>query len=262
MKRREIALALAAASLGTALAQPARRIDPLRFGVDAALARAGAGARLQRAFSAQTGLSISVSQGPSAALLDALESGELDATLTFAPDIEAHLEQQGLAHDRHTLAEFEFVLAGPVDRGRDPARVSGTKDVAAALTLIAAGTLPYLAHGGGSGTHLLEQSLWRAAHAAPLAPWSRALTDGERDELAVAAQERRYVVTDRARWSGGGVGGLAALVQGDARLRVPVQVLRPFRHQHPSGKLFVQWLASPRGQQAIAGPGLHALPQG
>lgn len=265
MKRRSLILGLSVASATfahIALAANVRRNDPLRLGVDVALARAGAGARVQRAFGASTGLAVTLVNGPSAALLDSLEAGELDATLTFAPEIEARLDSQGLAHDRHALAEFEFVLAGPVEtvkrKVQDPAGIAGGKDVGMALAQIAAGSQPYLSHGGGSGAHLLEQALWRQAHLAPAAPWSRALAADESDELAAAMREKRYVLVDRARWSAGSAKGFAALVQGDPRLRVPVQVLRPFRHQHPSGKLFGEWIAS-RGKAALAGPGLRVL---
>src|SRR6266446_709915 len=48
----------------------------------------------------------------------------------------------------------------------DPARLRGTSDASSALALLAAGSIPFLGHNGGSGAHLLEQSLWRAAHVA------------------------------------------------------------------------------------------------
>ncbi|HEV8313072.1 MAG TPA: hypothetical protein VGQ23_08400 [Burkholderiaceae bacterium] len=260
MKRRDLSLGLAAAALAPwGHAASARRNDPLRVGIDQLLVRGGVGTRIEKGFFAHSGLALHWVPGASAGLLDALEAGELDASVTLAPDIEARLEQQGLAHDRHAVAQVEFLIAGPVQgKAGDPAKLRGSSDASGALALLAAGSTPFLGHSGGSGAHLLEQSLWRAARVAPGAPWFRAMQATESDELALAARERRYVLTDRTRWEAGGAPGMAALVQGDPRLQLNAQVLRAFRRQHPSGKLFVSWLAGPRGQAAIAGPGVRA----
>lgn len=260
MKRRDLSLGLGLAALAPwTAATAARREEPLRVGIDQLLMRSGVGARIRKGFFVHSGLALHIVPGASAPLLDALEAGELDASITLAPDIEARLVQQGLAHDRHAVAHVDFLIAGPVQgKAGDPAKLRGTSDASAALALLAAGAVPFLGHSGGSGAHLLEQSLWRAAHVAPAAPWFRAMLPTESDELALAARERRYVLTDHARWAAGGAPGMAALVQGDARLLLDAQVLRAFRRQHPSGKLFVSWLAGPRGQAAIAGPGVRA----
>jgi tungstate transport system substrate-binding protein len=261
MKRRALAFGLAALPFGAALAQASRRADPLRLGVDQALVRAGLAGRIQRAFTTQTGLAMKTTAGPSAGLLNVLEAGDLDLTLTLAPERELRLVQDGLAHDRHTVAELEFLLAGPRDKkAGDPAHVAGMSDIGAALAQLAAAGAPFLGHSGGSGAHLLEQSLWRAAHVEPVAPWFRAMTDGETDELALAASEHRYVLTDRARWLAGGATEFSALVQGDARLMLPAQVMRSFRRPHAAAKLFVGWLGERAGQMAIKGTGVRAVP--
>jgi len=260
MKRRVFGLGLAAAAAcRLAAGASPRRDDPLRLGIDHVLVRAGLARRIQQGFFVQTGLAVQLVPGASAAVLDALEAGDLDASLTLAPELEARLEQQGLAYDRHAVMQLEFVIAGPVQgKAGDPAKLRGTSDASAALALLAAGSVPFLGHSGGSGAHLLEQSLWRAAHVAPAPPWFREMAPAEGDELALAARERRYVITDRARWAAGGVTGMGALVQGDPRLQSTAQVLRAFRRTHPSGKLFVSWLTGPRGQSLFGGPGVRA----
>jgi tungstate transport system substrate-binding protein len=264
MKRRTFSLGVAAAAgatCGLARGASPRRDDPLRLGLDHVLVRAGQATRIQHGFFKQTGLAVQLVPGASAAVLDALEAGDLDASLTLAPDLEARLEQQGLAYDRHPVMQLEFVIAGPLQgKAGDPARLRGTSDASSALALLAAGSIPFLGHNGGSGAHLLEQSLWRAAHVAPTSPWFRQMEAPDGDELALAAHERRYVLTDRARWSAGGVAGMGALVQGDPRLLSTAQLLRAFRRPHPSGKLFVSWLTGPHGQALFSGPGVRGMP--
>src|SRR3989441_1431510 len=201
MKRRHLSLALAAAALAPfGHAASARRNDPLRVGIDQLLVRSGVGARIERGFFAHSGLALHWVPSASAGLLDALEAGELDASVTLAPDIEARLEQQGLAHDRHAVAQVEFLIAGPVQgKAGDPAKLRGTSDASAALALLAAGSIPFLGHSGGSGAPLLEQSLWRAARVAPAAPWFRAMQGTRGGELAPAAPQRRSLLTPPPR---------------------------------------------------------------
>jgi tungstate transport system substrate-binding protein len=238
---------------GPACAQVRRRAreEPMRLGVDVALADCGLARALAGAFGRHTGLPVLPVPAPTSAMLAALEHGEIDAGLGLAPEAERRLEQQGLVHDRRAVARTSFVLVGPAARGALPAAVQAAPDAAQALARIAAAQLPFLGRSDGSGAHWLEQSLWRAAAVAPAAPWLRALGPGA-DPLEAARQQSACVLVERPRWLAARRSGLVALAERDARLSVPVHVMRPFRADHPSASLFVRWLTAGAGQAVAA----------
>lgn len=233
---------------------------PLRAGFERALVDSGLATALRRGFAADTGLNALPVAGTSSGLLEALERGEIDLAITHAPLLEAKLAAQGFVHDRHPVARTDFVIVGPVDRGKDPAGVAGGADAASALARIAQSGAPFLSLGDGSGTHLAEQALWRAAGVAPSAPGYRSI-DGEGGGLLVQTRALgAYTLIDRASWLALGDAVrrraaaplLAVLVEGDARLVTDFHVQRSFRINHPAGKLFVAWLSGRAGRRAVA----------
>ena len=246
-----------------AQAQPNRAAaDPFRLGVDTALVESGLAPALVRAFGVDTGIAVRTVPGPARPVLDALERGELDAALTNAPDAEARLVQQGFAHDRQPVASGEFVLIGPSARGkprekaRDPAELAGLRDAGAALAqlqraaLARPGAVTFLSAGDGSGMHLAEQAVWRRAGIAPAAPWYvGAAAAGSL--IAQARASGAYALVERGAWVAAGGAPLAVLVDGDPLLVETVHVMRAFRSRHPAGKLFVAWVAGPRGRRVV-----------
>lgn len=256
------------ASLATGLTNPARAqqrqslADPLRLGVDHALMGSGLARALQRSFGRDTGIAVQLVPGAALALLEALERGELDATLTNAPDAEARLAQLGLAHDRRRVAISAMVLVGPAPQGKgksrtlDPAGVDGSRDIADALQRLATaaatpGTLQFLSAADGSGTHSAEQMLWRAAKVAPASPWYAA-ADKSSSPIAQARARGAYALVERGEWADQGGAPLAVLVEGDSLLDLPVHVMRSFRIIHPAGKIFTAWIAGPKGARVVA----------
>ena len=229
---------------------------PLRLGLDRALAESGLGSSLQRAFGIDTGIAIKLVAGPALAVLDALKEGELDAALTNAPVAEAALDRQGLVHDRRAIAVSEFVLVGPAPRvrGKPSAAVqSGIVALTRLRDLAAAApeSLVFLSPGDGSGTHIAEQALWRAAGIQPLAPWyaSAAAAPGF---VAQVRARAAYALVERGAWAAAGGAPLAVLVEGDPGLAESVHAMRAFRITHPAGKIFVAWIAGARGHAVVA----------
>lgn len=261
LRRRHLLLGTAASVAAPAWAQQRRSLkDPLRLGADPALIDSGLAPALQRAFGRDTGVAVQIAPGPALPTLEALERGELDAALTNAPEAEARLEKKGLAHDRRAVAQGGFIIVGPAPTPKrfDPAGIARMADALEALTRIADAALGapdavrFLTAGDGSGTHAAEQALWRAAGVAPSAPWyANAAAGGPL--LAQARQIGAYALVDRGVWSAQGGKPLAVLVEGDARLSVPVHVMRSFRVNHPAAKIFVNWIAGPKGRGVVAG---------
>lgn len=266
LPRRTLLLApLAAALAGATVVHPVRAqsrrplADPLRLGVDTALAESGLARALQQAFGRDTGLAVLLVPKPALALLEALERGEVDAGLCNAPDPEAKLEQQGLVHDRRPVARADFVIVGPGAgaKGGDPARIGGGRDAAQALqrlrdaALAAPGTITFLTANDGSGAHVAEQALWRAAKLAPVAPWFVA-AEPAGGLIGQSRSRRAYALVERGVWSAQGGAPLAVLVEGDPALVEQVHVMRSFRVSHAAGKLFVDWVAGPKGHRVVA----------
>lgn len=251
------AVALALPSLARAQ-QRQSLADPLRLGVDQALVDSGLAAALQTGFGRDTGVAVQLVPGLALPLLEALERGELDATLTNAPEAEDKLEKQGLAHDRRRVADAALVLVGPAPAKKkpDPAGVARMTDITLALTqlrdaaLASPGTISFLSAGDASGSHAAEQALWRAAKIAPATPWYVKAQPGSL--AAQARQQGAYALVERGVWLGRGGAPLAVLVEGDPRMTVPVHVMRSFRVNHPGGKLFTTWIGGPKGRAIVA----------
>jgi len=249
-RRALIGLCAAAAWPGLALAaQRASLADPLRFAADDALVDSGLALALQREFGRDTGVAIQLRRGPATALLEALSRGEQDVALTNAPQVEAGFARQGLIHDIRTLASTDFVLAGPTALLK---ALAAGADSSLALARLAQAQAPFITLADGSGTHLAEQALWRAAKTAPAAPWYTTAAAGS-PLLAQARAARACTLVERGVWSAAGAGkGYGVLVAGDPRMAVDVRVMRSFYAKHPASKLFADWITGPHGRQVLA----------
>jgi tungstate transport system substrate-binding protein len=243
-----------------AFAQQRRSLsDPMRLGVDIALFDSGLAKALQQGFGRDTGIAIKIIAVPALPLLEGLDRGEFDAALANAPEAEAKLEQQGLAHDRRAIASSDFVLVGPAPRGnvKDPAAVAGLHNIAEALIQVRSGALAmpgaitFLSPGDGSGAHVIEQALWRQARLGPTAPWY-VTADAKSSLIAQARARGAYALVERGAWAAQGGAPLAVLVEGDPALAESVHVMRAFRFNHPAGKIFVAWIAGPKGRRVVA----------
>jgi hypothetical protein len=114
----------------------------------------------------------------------------------------------------------------------------------------ARGTPVSVSANDGSGTRVAEQAAWRRAGLSPQAPWYRtaAAPDGL---IAEARAVRAHALVERAAWTARGGSPLGILARGDAALVEPVHAMRSFRSPHPAGKLFLRWIAGPRGRAVV-----------
>ncbi len=262
MLRRRLVLAGAACAAASSsplfAAAPGRLADPLRLAVDDALAESGLARRLQGSFGRDTGLALHVIPQPATALLAALERGEHDAALCNAPRAEEALAAQGLVTDRRAVGRAEFVLVGPAALAK-PLDARG--DAALAVQRLAQVQAAFLTRGDGSGTHLAEQALWRAAATAPQAPWYLPASASGRwwDE---ARARNACMLVDRGAWAAHRLPGFAVLSEDAARLAVDVHVMRSFRSRHPSARLLANWLSGRLGRRAVDGTPGYRLPPG
>jgi tungstate transport system substrate-binding protein len=78
------------------------------------------------------------------------------------------------------------------------------------------------------------------------------LAERKRSLAAQARAQNAYALVERAVWWAQGGAPLAVLVEGDARMAESIHVMRSFRVNHPAGKMFVAWIAGPRGRHVVA----------
>src|SRR5262245_906896 len=136
---------------------------------------------------------ISVRTGQALALA---ARGEADVTLAHAPALEKKYVEEGKMQNRRLVMYNDFVVIGPAE---DPARVKGLP-AAEALKKIAAAEARFVSRGDKSGTHLLEQALWKQAGLEPKGSWYIETGQGMGQTLLVANERKAYTLTDRGTY--------------------------------------------------------------
>jgi len=204
-------------------------------------------------FESRTGIKVQVLSRASSAALSAAERGEADVVIVNNPDALDRFVGSGKGTRRQALMYNDFVIAGPAS---DPAHVGGTTDAPAALRTIARLRVAFLSRGDESGTHASERRLWSIAGVEPKSrsgAWYREAGLGMGATLEIAARLDAYVLTDRATWLAHRVSGQRVLVEHDPQLfdQYEIAVRKPATNA-PAADLFVDWLISAEGQDAIA----------
>jgi tungstate transport system substrate-binding protein len=147
-------------------------------------------------FEQATGYSVkTISVGTGQALALAAR-GEADVTLAHAPALEKKYVEEGKMLNRRLVMYNDFVVIGPAD---DPARVKGLS-AAAALQRIAEASARFVSRGDKSGTHLLEQALWKQAGLEPRGAWYIESGQGMGQSLLIANERKAYALTDRGTY--------------------------------------------------------------
>src|SRR6266850_1020749 len=115
-------------------------------------------------FEQQTGFTLKTVPVGTGQALALAARGEADVVLVHAPPLEKKYVEEGTLSNRRLVMVNDFVVVGPA---RDPAGVRGETRAVAALAKIAASGSRFVSRGDKSGTHVLEQSLWKQAGATP-----------------------------------------------------------------------------------------------
>jgi tungstate transport system substrate-binding protein len=147
-------------------------------------------------FEQATGYSVkTISVGTGQALALAAR-GEADVTLAHAPALEKKYVEDGKMLNRRLVMYNDFVVVGPAE---DPAQIRGRK-AADALARIAQAQARFVSRGDKSGTHLLEQALWKSAGVEPRGAWYIESGQGMGQTLLVANERKAYTLTDRGTY--------------------------------------------------------------
>ncbi|MEY9132966.1 tungstate transport system substrate-binding protein [Bradyrhizobium diazoefficiens] len=210
-------------------------------------------------FSKAEGINVKVVAVGTGQALDIGRRGDADVVFVHDRPAEDQFMSEGQGVKRFDVMYNDFVIVGPKS---DPARIGGGKDVADALRKIAAAKAPFISRGDKSGTHAAELRLWKEAGvdlSAGKDSWYREIGQGMGPALNMASSSNAYLLSDRGTWlSFRNRGELAVLTEGDKRLfnQYGVLLVNPAKHSNvkaQDGQAFIDWLVSPKGQQAIAG---------
>jgi tungstate transport system substrate-binding protein len=148
-------------------------------------------------FEKHTGLTVkTISVGTGQALALAAR-GEADVTLAHAPGLEKKYVEDGKMSNRRLVMYNDFVIIGPAD---DPAKVKGLPKAVDALKRIAESQARFVSRGDKSGTHVLEQGLWKQAGVEPKGAWYIESGQGMGQALGIANDRRAYTLTDRGTY--------------------------------------------------------------
>jgi tungstate transport system substrate-binding protein len=149
-------------------------------------------------FEQQTGYKVKPIAVGSGQAMTMGERGEADVLLVHAPDSEQRFMAEGHGIDRRLVMHNDFIIAGPAE---DPARVRGEPSAADALRKIAAAKSVFVSRGDNSGTHEVENKLWKAAGIEPKGQrWYQETGQGMGATLNVAAEKAGYTISDRATY--------------------------------------------------------------
>ena len=205
-------------------------------------------------FEQATGYSVkTISVGTGQALALAAR-GEADVSLCHAPSLEKKYVAEGRMHDRRLVMYNDFLVLGPE---ADPAKIRGEKSVVAAFGKIAQAGARFVSRGDRSGTHVLEQSLWKAAEVTPGAPWYIESGQGMGATLGIANDRQAYTLSDRATMLAFSKRmDLKPMVEGDRLLLNIYSVMEVNPANGPKvnvagGKAFADWILSPQTQAVI-----------
>ena len=233
----------------------AQSAQPLRLATTTSTENSGLLGYLLPAFEKRSGVSVHVIAVGTGKALRIARAGDVDVVMVHARPAEQRFVAEGHGVHRREFMYNDFVMVGPAN---DPAKIDGADGVATALQRIAASGSRFVSRGDDSGTHKKELALWEMAGVNPHRDWyvESGLSMGK--VLQMASELDAYTLTDRGTWLAyRGNLELALLMQGDPPLFNPYGVIavNPARHPHVNyagATAFIDWLASPQGQDMIA----------
>ncbi len=263
MKALHNTLSCIATGLALLLPLPAASQDFITVASTTSTEQSGLFGHILPLFQEETGIAVRVVAQGTGQALETGRRGDVDVVFVHARNLEEQFVADGYGVERVDVMYNDFVIVGP---GDDPAGIAEAESAAGALAAIAAAEVPFASRGDDSGTHVAERTLWAAAGVEPAGGWYRETGSGMGPTLNTASQMNAYALTDRGTWlTFGNPGELEILFEGDAALFNPYGVIlvNPNRHPHvkaEAGQVFIDWLISSAGQDAMAGFTLGGAP--
>ena len=209
-------------------------------------------------FKADTGITVHVVAVGTGQAIKNAKNCDGDVLLVHAKPAEEKFVTDGYGVKRFDVMYNDFVFVGPPE---DSAKINGGKSAKVALTNIALNTALFASRGDNSGTHKKEIALWELANIDPTSAsgdWYRETGSGMGATLNVAVGMNAYTLTDRATWiSFKNKQNFEIHVEGDDQLfnQYGITLVNPKKCptvKSKTGKRFIEWVLSDKGQNAIA----------
>jgi tungstate transport system substrate-binding protein len=265
MKARVIRLAVVAVVLADRSppgASPATQSREILLATTTSTRDAGLLDTLLPIFERQTGYQVKVIAVGSGQALALGRRGDADLVLAHAPAAERVLVDSGFLVHRRLVMHNDFLIVGPP---RDPVGLRGIIDPLAAMRRFAVrrgredGV--FVSRGDESGTHKLEQRLWRLCGITPPASgsgsWYLESGQGMAATLQMADEKNAYTITDRATYLAWRDHlHLVPMVEGDTLLYNVYHVMEVNPENAPrvnvtGGRALADWFVAPATQRRI-----------
>ncbi|MBC7154146.1 MAG: substrate-binding domain-containing protein [Rhodobacteraceae bacterium] len=253
MKLKSLAF-VATAVLALTINLAAARAEDLKMAVTTSFANSGLAEVLLPKIKEDTGLNVQLLVVGTGQALALGAAGDVDAVLVHARAAEEKWLAEGNGTHRREIMYNDFIIVGP---SADPAGAAKAEKATGALTAIAKAKAPFVSRGDDSGTHKMEQRLWKAAGIDPQGDWYRAVGQGMGAALNTAAGMNAYILADRASWLNfGNKADLKLVFEGDPVLFNQYAYLPVNPEKYPSvnadgAQRLEEWLVSDTAKQLI-----------
>lgn len=122
--------------------------------------------------------------------------GEADVLLVHSPEDEEMFMKEGNGIIRKKVMHNKFIIVGD---GEDRAKIKGEISALEAFKKIAQTKSLFISRGDGSGTHKMEQKLWKTLKINPeMEKWYQQTGLGMGQTLTVADEKKAYTLVDVA----------------------------------------------------------------
>jgi len=212
-------------------------------------------------FTKETGWEVDTIAVGSGAALNMGRQGDADVILAHSLADELKLIDEGFGIKRFDVMFNDFLVVGP-----DLNAIPHNADANQTFKDIASKNLPFVSRGDNSGTHVMENNLWKAAGVDPkdLAKYTSA-GQGMGAVLQMSYEMNAYTLTDRATWltlSKDNKIVLPAVCEKDPGLLNYYGVIAVNPAKHPrinaeGGQAFVDWILSDSTQKLISQYGIE-----
>lgn len=210
-------------------------------------------------FKEDTGITLQWTATGTGKALKLGENCDVDVLLVHDPDSEKKFVEAEYGVDRTQVMYNDFIIIGPAD---DPAGIKGLTSTEA-FKKIAEKKAIFVSRADESGTHMKEKFVWQQAglDVPDKEEWYVQTGQGMLITINVAAEKKGYTLTDRGTYikyeaNYEGKPPLVILSEGDPYLLNQYSVIAVNPERCPKvkydlAKKFIEWMASPRAQQAI-----------
>jgi tungstate transport system substrate-binding protein len=253
LKTRLAALALVLGCSAAAL--PAMAQNVIKLSTTTSTENSGLLKYLLPAFEAKTNSKVNVISVGTGKALELAKNGDVDVTLVHARAAEDKFVAEGHGVNRRDVMYNDFIIVGPAG---DPAGISGSKDVIAAMKKIVASKAKFISRGDNSGTDQMEKAYWKEADAKPQGSAYVSAGLGMGEVLNMAAEMQAYTLTDRATYGAyRAKTGLVVAVEGDTKMFNPYGIIavNPAKYRdinYKGAMQLIEWMTSDEGQKKIA----------